>query len=197
MAAASSAVALRTDRSAWVAGRRDLLLPERPEQDVRERPVHRLRHVHREDEPRGAVERPGDDQELVLQREPHRRGREPGVGIQQGDHRRHVGAANGDDHHHAEEERDRHDQREEQGLRRVVDHVGPGGDGHGEEGEIDEVLVLENDRPLRQDLLELPGGHQAARERERTEDDFNREHRHHERRTSGTIAGGTPQCRPA
>ena len=45
------------------------------------------------------------------------------------------------------------------------------------QAEVDDVLSLVRDRPLRQDLLELAGGHQAARERERAEDDLQREHR--------------------
>ena len=86
------------------AGGLGLLLAERPEEHVGERPVHRLRHVDRQDEARGAVERPGDDQQLVVEHEAHRRGRQPGVGIEQRDHRRHVGAADRDDHQHAEKQ---------------------------------------------------------------------------------------------
>ena len=115
MAAASSAVALLTGRGFLAAGRRGLLLAERPEQHVGERAVHRLRHVDRQDEARGSVERAGDDQQLAVEHEAHRRGRESGVGVQQRDHRRHVGAADRDDHQHAEEQRDDHDQREAAG----------------------------------------------------------------------------------
>ena len=62
--------------------------------------------------------------------------------------------------------------------------------------EIDEILALEGDRPLRQDLLELAGGHQAAGEGQRAQDDLQRQHRHRERRDVGrreVVLGGADQ----
>ena len=172
MAAASSALAL-LDRLTLLGARgRGLLLPERAEQDVGERPVHRLRHVHRQDEPRGPVERSGDDQQLVVQHEPHRGGGKPGIRIEQRDHRRHVGAADGDDHHHAEDQRYHHDQGEEPGLLRIKDQGGGNAEAQRHEAEVDEILTLVGDRSLRQELLQLAGGHQASRERERPQDDL-------------------------
>ena len=53
--------------------------------------------------------------------------------------------------------------------------------------EIDDVLAFVGDRPLRQDFLQLAGGHQAARERERAQNDFRRQHRHRERRHVGRL----------
>ena len=187
IAAASSAVALLTDRASWAAPADDLLLPEGPEQDVGERPVHRLRHVHREDEARRPVECPGDDQQLAVEHEPHRGGREAGVRVEQRDHRRHVGPADRDDHQHAEEQGDEDDHREEPGLAGVKGQVSGHGHGQGEQRQVDDVLPLVGDRPLRQDLLQFPRGHQAARERERAEDDLQGQHRHREPRHVGRL----------
>src|SRR5437899_1414068 len=54
-----------------------------------------------------------------------------------------------------------------------------------EEQEVDEILSFESDRPLRQDFLQLSGGHQTAGERKPAENHFHREHRHHEFRHVG------------
>src|ERR1039457_2022392 len=56
------------------------------------------------------------------------------------------------------------------------------GDGYRQYRQVDEVLPLIGDRPLRQDFLQLACGHQAAGNGETAEDDLQREHRHHERR---------------
>ena len=66
---------------------------ERAEEHVGERAVHRLAHHHREQEARGAVERAGDDEHVVAEREARRRRGETGVRVEQRDHDRHVGAA--------------------------------------------------------------------------------------------------------
>ena len=66
--------------------------------------------------PRGAIERAGDDQQLVVQREAHGAGRKAGVGVQQRDHRGHVGAADGDDQQHAEHQRQAGEDREDPGV---------------------------------------------------------------------------------
>ena len=52
-------------------------LSEGSEQHVGERPVHRLRHDDREDEARRTVECAGDDQQFVVENEPHGGGRNP------------------------------------------------------------------------------------------------------------------------
>ena len=61
--------------------------------DRRDRAVHRGRHQVREDRARGADDHARDDQRGVVQRDPGRRRREAGEGVQQRDHDRHVGAA--------------------------------------------------------------------------------------------------------
>ena len=74
-----------------------------------------------------------------------------------------------------------HQQMEDLLLFGVKDHYGCDDHGDGEETEIDNVLPFVGDRPLWQDFLQFPGGHQAARERERAKNDFSRQHRHRER----------------
>ncbi len=61
-----------------------------------------------------------------------------------------------------------------------------------QQSQVDEVLPLVRNRPLREDFLKLARGHQATRERQRAEDDFQRQHRHHER---GNIRGSQIELR--
>ncbi len=61
-----------------------------PEQDVGQRPVHRHAHDLGQDQPGRPDQRAGDDQAMVLDHEPGHRRRQAGVGVQQGDHHRHV-----------------------------------------------------------------------------------------------------------
>ena len=63
--------------------------------------------------PGRAVERAGDDEQLAVEDEAHGGGGEAGVGIQERDDGGHVGAADGDDEHDAEDERDDDHDREE------------------------------------------------------------------------------------
>ena len=90
------------------AGRRRLAAgAEAGEQDVEERPVHRLAHELGEDRARGADQRAGNEQRVVAQHEAGRRHRDAGVAVEQRHHDRHVRAA--DRHHqlHAEDQRER------------------------------------------------------------------------------------------
>ena len=159
-----------------------LHLPERAEQHVRERAVHRLAHHDRQDQARCAVERAGRDEQLVLHHEAHRDGGETGVGIQQRDDRRHVGAADRQHEQHAERER-QHDERREQIRAARVHHQHDGNDDRrSEQREVDDVLAAIHDRPRRNHFLQLAGGDQAARAREVAEDHFERDRAHAERR---------------
>ena len=54
--------------------------------------------------------------------------------------------------------------------------------GDRQQREVDDVLALVGDGPLRQDLLQFARGHQASGEGQRAEDDLQREHAHHEPR---------------
>ena len=141
-----------------------LHLPERAEQHVGERPVHGLAHDDRKDQPRRAVEGAGHDQQVIVQREPHGAGRKAGVGIQDGDHGGHIGAADGDDQQHAEQQRQAGKDRKQPGVGGHQDqpHGEPGGDQ--EQHEVDGVLVAVGDGTLRQHLLQFAHGHKAARE---------------------------------
>ena len=91
---------------------------ERAEQHVGDRSVHRLAHDERQHEARRAIERTRGDEQLVLEHEAHGDGRQAGVGVEERDHRRHVGAADRQDQQHAEDEREHDDDRERPGLRR-------------------------------------------------------------------------------
>ena len=115
-----------------------------------------------------------------MQNESHRRGGQAGIAIQQRDDGRHVGAADGDDQQNAEEQRDADDQREKLLCVGMQHQENRAADGDREQQEVDEILSLIGDGPLRQDFLQLSRGHQAAGEGEAAKNDFHGEHRHHE-----------------
>ena len=96
---------------------------EAGEQDVRDRAVHRRRHLHRQDRSRRADERAGDDQGDVVEREAGGGRGEAGGGVEQRDHDRHVGAADRQHGEDAEQRRADQDQDEEQlgGVVGVID----------------------------------------------------------------------------
>ena len=76
--------------------------PHRAEEHVGQRAVHRLAHDVGQDDARGADQRAGDDQHGVVDHEAGGRGGQARVGVQQGDHHRHVGAADGQRQQHAQ-----------------------------------------------------------------------------------------------
>ena len=140
-----------------------------------------------EDEAARAVEGAGGDQELVVEHEAHRHGGEAGVGVEDRDHGRHVGAADRDDQQHAEGEGQHDDDREDRARPRRgrVEHQRDAGRrGDTEQRQVGHVLQRIGDRPLRDplDLLELAGRHQAAGEGEEAEDDLDDDGDHAERR---------------
>ncbi len=132
-----------------------------------------------------------------FEHESHGRGRKAGVGIQQRDHGRHVGAADRNDQQHAEDQRHANDDRKEHFRFGMQHQVNGAADGHDEQEKVDEVLPFIGDRPLRQNLLQLSRGHQAAGKSQASEDDFHRQHRHHELGNVRACAGKTRRCRPA
>src|SRR5713101_1891514 len=168
------------------AGGGGLNLPEAAEQHVGERAVHGFGHDHRQNETRRAVERAGDDQQLAAEHKAHGRGGKSGVRVQQRNHRGHVRAADGNDQHHAEDQRNDNHRGKQFDLLRM--HHENRGDGHGQRqhAEVDEVLSFIGDGALRQNFLQLAGGHQAAGEGERAENHFHGQHGHHERRNVGS-----------
>ncbi len=85
--------------------RSHLRLPERAKQNVGEGAVHGIAHDHRKDKARRGVERAGDDQQAIAQRETHGRAGCSGVGIQQRNDGGHVASADGHDQQHSEQER--------------------------------------------------------------------------------------------
>ena len=69
----------------WLPERRRagrVLLPKRAKQHVRKRAIHRLGHVHGKNQPRGAVQRSRDDQQLAVEHEPHGGRRKAGIGVE-------------------------------------------------------------------------------------------------------------------
>jgi hypothetical protein len=84
----------------------------------------------------------------------------------------------------------------------VQDDPDPYHRGHDEQPDVDEVLAAVGDRPLRDPLhlLELPGGHETAGERQEAQNDLRDDRRHPERgqvrRAFGVpeeVLGGTDQ----
>ena len=90
--------------------------PNAAEQHVAERAVHRPAHDERQEEARRAVQSAGDDQDVVAEHEPHGRPGQPGVGVQQRDHRRHVRPADRDDSSTPNDQRERDHEREQHRL---------------------------------------------------------------------------------
>ncbi len=196
IAAASSAVALRTGRASCAAAPAICFLSERAEEHVGERAIHGFGHVHGEDEAGGAVERAGDDQQFAIEHEAHGCGGKPGVGIQQRNHRGHIGAADGDDHQHAEDQWNYEHQREEMHVAGIVHEVCGDANRDCQQREVDDILTFIGDGALRQDFLKFSGGHQAAGERESAQNYLHREHGHHEGRDVGRAQvefGGSDQ----
>src|SRR5882757_491230 len=100
---------------------RGLLLSKCAEEHVGERAVHGFRHIYGKNEAGSPIQRAGDDQEFAVENKAHGRGGETGVGIQKGDDGRHIGAADGNDHHYAEEKRNTYDEWKKIGPFRVGD----------------------------------------------------------------------------
>ena len=123
--ASSSAVMLRT-RPLGLRRRPAVLrldLAERPEQHVHRRAVHGPAHEQRQQEARSAVERAGDDLDLVHQHEAHGRVGQAGVGVEQGDDHRHVRRADGNDQQEAEQQGQGDHEEEQRAGRRHDDQV--------------------------------------------------------------------------
>ena len=164
--AASSGVVLRTVFFS-PAARAGLHLPEGAEQHVGKAAVHRLAHDDREDQTRCAVESAGDDQQFVVQHETHQAGRQTGIAVEQGDDGGHIRPADREDQQHAE------DQRQNQQHREKAPQRGIDGQNHRRSKtaapstvKLKKILPFENDGALRQDFLQLAGGHERSGEGE-------------------------------
>jgi hypothetical protein len=156
-------VALRTGFASCPCCGGRLHLAEGSEENVGEGSVHRLRHDDGEDEAGRSVERAGDDQQLVLSTKPMAAAEKSGVGVQQRDDRRHVGAADGNDEQHSEDQRDADDDWEEYFCFGMQYEVARTTDRE-QRQKVDEVLSFISNRALRQDFLQFAGGHQTAGE---------------------------------
>src|ERR1700733_3681657 len=174
-----------------------LHLAKGSEQDVGEGTVHRLRHDDGEDETGRSIERAGNDEQFVVQDKSHGGGGKTGIGIQEGYNGRHISAADWDYEQNAEDQRDANDQREKLFGSRMQDKVNRAADRDEKQQEVDEILTFVGDRTLGEDLLQFSCGHQTAGESQAAEDDFHREHRHHELGNVGSAEvelSGADQC---
>ncbi len=152
---------------AVTAAHRRRLRPEGAEEHVGQRPVHGPAHDVREDQPRGAHQRAGDDQHVVAQHEARGRRRQPGVRVQQRHHHGHVRPADGHDEQDPEQERQRgqHQEQVERGAGLDRDpRAGP--DERGEQQRVDHLLGRVGQRLL-EVALQLGPGDEAAAERHR------------------------------
>ncbi len=94
----------------------------------------------------------------------HGCGGESSVGIEQRNHRGHVGAADGYDHHHTENQGDEDNQRKQRLLPGVEHQNHRQQNRNAQKRQVDEVLTAIGNGALRQHLLKFAGGHQASRE---------------------------------
>jgi len=142
---------------------------EAGEEDVGEGAVHGPRHELGEERTGGADDRPGDDQRGVAEHVALKAHGQAGEGVVEGDDDGHVGAADGQRHHEAVGEGG--DEEGEQGdLLRAADRAemlehdddAEGGSDRQDE-QVDDVLPLEDERPL-DEALELGEGDHAAAE---------------------------------
>ncbi len=175
MIATSSAVAERTVPSTAAGAGARLHLPERAEEDVPDRAVHRPAHHHREQRSRRADERAAHDQDVRVELEPGRRRREAGEGVQQRDHDRHVGAADRQHEQHAEDERADEQRHEQPLLLGAGDDRDAGGDERRRAApRFTTCWPGIRDRPALDQLLQLRERDHRAGERDRA--DQRREH---------------------
>jgi len=130
-----------------------LLLAECSEQNVRERTVHGFGHVHGKNETGGAIQSASNDEQLVVQHKSHRRRGESRVGIQERNHRGHVRATDGNNHHDAEQERDSDNRWEQISLIRMQNKQDGNENRHAEASKVDEILAFVRDGALRQNFL--------------------------------------------
>ena len=75
-------------------------VPKPPKKTLRERTIHRLAHDVAEDDAARADQAARNDQDGILNDKSRRAGREAGITIEQRNHDRHIGAADGNDREH-------------------------------------------------------------------------------------------------
>ena len=132
--------------------------------------LHMMTERMKPEEPSSA---PAMISSLLFEHEAHERGGKAGVGVQERDDGGHVGAADGSDQQHAEDQRTRRSWRERDRAGRDARPARrPAAIAAASTDEVDEVLSFIDDGALRQDFLQLAGGHQAAGEGERADDYF-------------------------
>ena len=177
------------DRAALAAARRRRRRPavaaEAAEDDVEDRAVHALAHDVGQDRARGADQRAGDDQQVVLQREADARRRPAGVAVQHRDDHRHVRPADRQDQQEAQRQRDQNDDPQRHAGVRLHQ---PDDQQHREDAQrgVEMVLVGEDQRLAGDQPLELGEGDDGAGEGDRAD---GRAERHLDQRALGDGPG--------
>ncbi len=144
---------------------------ETTEQHIGQGTVHRLAHYLGEDNTGGTYQRTCHDQDIVVHRETRRTGRQARVGVQQGNHHRHVGTADRNHHHHAEHQCQCHHQVEPHMVSRLqAEHDRAGQDAQNNQA-VNHLLAAEQHRAATDALTELAVGDQAACEGHTTDQD--------------------------
>ena len=145
---------------------------EPAEEHIGDGAVHGLAHQHREDKSGEAVQRPGDDEDVIAQHKSCGRGGKARVGVQQRHDDRHVCRADGDHQHHAKDEG--HAQhgvegRDDGGVHPEVEKAAR----HDEEDDqVDGVLAAELDGLARDGAVQLARGDQRSSGGKRAQHDF-------------------------
>ncbi len=138
--------------------------PDTGEHDVGQGAVHGLAHDVGEDDAPGAHQGAGDDEHVVVHREAGGAGRQARQGVEEGDHHRHVGPADGHDAGDSQHQRQT-DQRQQQ--RQIVRH-GDERAHHGQGGQQQQQVQPRQDAAADgaggNQGLQLAEGHQAAHE---------------------------------
>ena len=157
----------RADRATVVGARlahTRLHLAERAEEDVRDRAVHRLAHQQREQRSRGADEHPATISTVCREHEAGGGGGEPGERVQERDHDGHVGAADRQDEHDAEQRARARISSDDHPLRlRPGDGRDPERDGRPRTATLTTFCAGKDDRPPADQLLQLRERDRASR----------------------------------
>src|SRR5664279_270842 len=139
IAAASSGVALRTGRASGVPAATGCTCPKAPNKTLEKDRFMAFDMLTERMKPDAPSSAPATMSSLLSSTKPMAAA-ESGVGVQQRDHGRHVGAADGDDHEHAEYQRDDHHRRIEAHVLGMQHQHHRDSDRDPQEAQIDDVL---------------------------------------------------------
>ncbi len=162
------------------------------EEDVREGAIHRLTHDVGQDDASSTDQRSGHNQNVVVDRKTGRTSSKPGVTVQQRDHHWHIGAANRDHHHDAQDQRQNEQQVEREQIAWVTDKPDTQQDNGTQHRCVDHSLRIKDDCRGRHALRQFAVSNQATGHRDATD---KHGQRNRERSEVGVAVVG--QCRPA